>query len=89
MVRKVRVKLALQLRAQGLSGRAISTSQSMSRHSVQAVIAPPSTVFSVTTSPASREGAERLSTQYSALRCLRSLEYRRVDHRYLPDLRRR
>lgn len=38
MVRKIKAKLVLQLRAEGLSGRAISVSQGMSRHSVQAVI---------------------------------------------------
>jgi hypothetical protein len=38
MVRKIRAKLVLQLRNQGLSGRAISLAQGMSRHSVQAVV---------------------------------------------------
>ncbi len=38
MVRRIKAKLVLQLRAQGLSGRAISSGQGMSRHSVQAVI---------------------------------------------------
>ena len=38
MVRKIRAKLVLQLRNQGLSGRAISLAQGMSRHSIQAVI---------------------------------------------------
>jgi transposase len=38
MVRKIKAKLVLQLRNQGLSGRAISLAQGMSRHSVQAVI---------------------------------------------------
>ena len=38
MVRKMKAKLVLQLRAEGLSGRAISAGQGMSRHSVQAVI---------------------------------------------------
>ncbi|MFC0291662.1 IS21 family transposase, partial [Brachybacterium muris] len=37
MVRKIRAKLVLQLRAEGLSGRAISSSQGMSRKSVRAV----------------------------------------------------
>src|SRR5699024_10954760 len=37
MVRKIRAKLVLQLRAEGLSGRAISASQGMSRKSVRAV----------------------------------------------------
>lgn len=38
MVRKIKAKLVLQLRAQGLSGRAIAVGQGMSRHSVQAVL---------------------------------------------------
>ena len=38
MVRKIRAKLVLQLRAWGLSGRAISASQGMSRKSVTAVL---------------------------------------------------
>ena len=38
MVRKIKAKLVLQFRNQGLSGRAISSGQGMSRHSVQAVI---------------------------------------------------
>lgn len=38
MVRKIRAKLVLQLRAEGLSGRAIASSQGMSRRSVTAVI---------------------------------------------------
>ncbi len=38
MVRKIKAKLVLQLRSQGLSGRAIASSQGMSRHSVQAVL---------------------------------------------------
>ncbi|WOQ16961.1 IS21 family transposase [Raineyella sp. W15-4] len=38
MVRKIRAKLVLQLRAEGLSGRAIATSQAMSRKSVTAVL---------------------------------------------------
>ena len=38
MVRKIRAKLVLQLRAEGLSGRAIATSQGMSRKSVTAVL---------------------------------------------------
>lgn len=38
MVRKIRAKLVLQLQAEGLSGRAISVSQGMSRKSVTAVI---------------------------------------------------
>ncbi len=38
MVRKIRAKLVLQLRAEGLSGRAISASQQMSRKSVTAVL---------------------------------------------------
>jgi len=37
-VRKIRAKLVLQLRAEGLSGRAIAASQAMSRKSVAAVI---------------------------------------------------
>lgn len=37
MVRKIRAKLVLQLRAEGLSGRAIAASQGMSRKSVRAV----------------------------------------------------
>lgn len=37
MVRKIRAKLVLQLRAEGLSGRAIASSQGMSRKSVTAV----------------------------------------------------
>ncbi|PZT86156.1 IS21 family transposase [Brevibacterium ihuae] len=38
MVRKIRAKLVLQLRADGLSGRAIAASQGMSRKSVTAVL---------------------------------------------------
>lgn len=38
MVRKIKAKLVLQLRGQGLSGRAIAAGQGMSRHSVQAVL---------------------------------------------------
>lgn len=38
MVRKIRAKLVLQLRAEGLSARAIASSQSMSRKSVSAVL---------------------------------------------------
>ncbi|XAS69260.1 IS21 family transposase [Micrococcaceae bacterium Sec5.7] len=38
MVRKIKAILVLQFRNQGLSGRAISSAQGMSRHSVQAVI---------------------------------------------------
>lgn len=38
MVRKIRAKLVLQLRAEGLSGRAISASQRMSRKSITAVL---------------------------------------------------
>ena len=38
MVRKIRAKLVLQLRAEGLSGRAIAASQGMSRKSVTAVL---------------------------------------------------
>ncbi|MGP5602897.1 IS21 family transposase [Corynebacterium casei] len=38
MVRKIKAKLILQLRAEGLSGRAIAVSQSMSRRSIAAVI---------------------------------------------------
>ena len=37
MVRKIRAKLVLQLRAEGLSGRAIAGSQAMSRKSVTQV----------------------------------------------------
>lgn len=37
MVRKIRARLVLQLRAEGLSGRAIASSQGMSRKSVRAV----------------------------------------------------
>ena len=38
MVRKIRAKLVLQLRAEGLSGRAIAASQGMARKSVTAVL---------------------------------------------------
>ena len=38
MVRKIRAKLVLQLRAEGLSARAIAASQGMSRKSVTAVL---------------------------------------------------
>ena len=38
MVRKIKAKLILQLRAEGLSGRAIAVSQSMSRQSIAAVV---------------------------------------------------
>jgi transposase len=38
MVRKIRAKLILQLRNQGLSRRAIESSQGISRHSIQAVL---------------------------------------------------
>lgn len=38
MVRKIRAKLVLQLRAEGLSGRAIAASQGMSRKSITAVL---------------------------------------------------
>jgi transposase len=38
MVRKIRAKLVLQLRAEGLSGRAIASSQAMSRKSVTQVL---------------------------------------------------
>ena len=38
MVRKIKAKLILQLRAEGLSGRAIAVSQSMSRRSIAAVV---------------------------------------------------
>jgi transposase len=38
MVRKIRAKLILQLRAEGLSGRAIAASQGMSRKSITAVL---------------------------------------------------
>ena len=38
MVRKIRAKLVLQLRAEGLSGRAIAASQGMSRKSIAAVL---------------------------------------------------
>ncbi len=38
MVRKIRAKLILQLRADGLSGRAIAASQGMSRKSITAVL---------------------------------------------------
>ena len=38
MVRKIRAKLILQLRSEGLSGRAIAASQSMSRKSIAAVL---------------------------------------------------
>ena len=37
-VRKIRAKLVLQLRAEGLSGRAIAASQGMSRKSITAVL---------------------------------------------------
>ena len=38
MVRKIRAKLILQLRANGLSGRAIASSQGMSPKSITAVL---------------------------------------------------
>ena len=38
MVRKIKAKLVLQLRAEGLSGRAIAASQAMSRKSITAVL---------------------------------------------------
>lgn len=38
MVRKIRAKVVLRLRAEGLSGRAIAASQGMSRHGVAAVL---------------------------------------------------
>jgi transposase len=38
MVRKIRAKLILQLRSEGLSGRAIAASQGMSRKSITAVL---------------------------------------------------
>ena len=38
MVRKIKAKLVLQLRAEGLSGRAIASSQGMSRKSITAVL---------------------------------------------------
>lgn len=38
MVRKIRAKLVLQMRAEGLSGRAIATSQGMSRKSITEVL---------------------------------------------------
>ena len=38
MVRKIRAKLILQLRAEGLSGRAIAASQSISRNSIRSVL---------------------------------------------------
>ncbi|MGO1391670.1 MAG: IS21 family transposase, partial [Brachybacterium alimentarium] len=38
MVRKIRAKLVLQLRAEGLSGRAIAAAQGMSRKSITAVL---------------------------------------------------
>jgi len=38
MVRKIRAKLVLQLRAEGLSGRSIAASQGMSRKSIAAVL---------------------------------------------------
>lgn len=38
MVRRIKAKLVLRLRGQGLSGRAIAASQRMSRHSVAAVL---------------------------------------------------
>ena len=38
MVRKIKVKLVLQLRNQGLSRRAIESAQGISRHSIQAVL---------------------------------------------------
>ncbi len=38
MVRKIKAKLVLQLRAEGLSGRAIAASQQISRNSVAAVL---------------------------------------------------
>lgn len=44
MVRKIRAELILQLRADGLSGRAISASQGMSRKSIAAVLDAADTV---------------------------------------------
>ncbi|RFA06687.1 hypothetical protein B7R21_18995 [Subtercola boreus] len=38
MVRKIKAKLVLQLRNQGLSRRAIESAQGISRHSIQAVL---------------------------------------------------
>ncbi|MCZ2404461.1 IS21 family transposase [Paenarthrobacter sp. Z7-10] len=38
MVRKIKAKLVLQLRNQGLSGRAIESAHGISRHSIQAVL---------------------------------------------------
>lgn len=38
MVRRIRAKLILQLRAEGLSGRAIAASQSISRNSIRSVL---------------------------------------------------
>ena len=38
MVRKIRAKLILQLRSEGLSGRAIASSQGMSRKSITAIL---------------------------------------------------
>ncbi len=38
MVRKIKAKLVLQLRNQGLSGRAIASGQGIARNSVQAVL---------------------------------------------------
>lgn len=38
MVRKIKAKLVLQLRSQGLSGRAIASAQGIARNSVQAVL---------------------------------------------------
>ncbi|PRZ12016.1 hypothetical protein BCL67_12618, partial [Nesterenkonia sandarakina] len=38
MVRKIKAKVVLQLRAEGLSGRAIAASQQISRNSVAEVL---------------------------------------------------
>lgn len=40
MARTIMAKLVLQLRSQGLYGRAISLAQGFTRHSVKAVIEP-------------------------------------------------
>lgn len=38
MVRKIKAKLVLQLRNQGLSGRSIASAQGIARNSIQAVL---------------------------------------------------
>lgn len=48
MVRKIKAKLVLQLRTEGLLGRAIAASQSLSRNSVADVLAAADDVAGVT-----------------------------------------